>query len=113
MISSLPSLYVTVESISGGPWKRMENIGSKSLHLEYKDYNLNKVDKSTFTSVFTDENLKNFIQYYLKHGHLSIRYVKDKFTYGMPYHEYIIDISNAFIDYYKKYRRKVRGLLYP
>lgn len=97
------SMYVTVESISGGPWRRMENIGSKSLNLNYSDYNLNKADKNNFIAVFTDEHLKNFIQYYLKHGHLSIRYVKDKFTYGMPYHEYIIDISNAFINYYNKY----------
>ena len=79
------SMYVTVESIAGVPWRRMEAIGSKSLSLEYRGYNLNKANKSNFMSVFTDENLKNFIQYYLKYGHLSIRYVKDKFTYGMPY----------------------------
>lgn len=97
------SMYVTVESIAGGPWRRMENIGNKSLNSEYKDYTFDKADKNHFISVFTNESLKNFIQYYLKHGHLSLRYVNGRFTCGMLYYEYIIDISNAFIDYYNKY----------
>lgn len=97
------SMYVTVESIAGGPWRRMENIGDKSLNSEYIDYTFDKADKNHFISVFTNESLKNFIQYYLKHGHLSLRYVNGRFTCGMLYYEYIIDISNAFINYYNQY----------
>lgn len=97
------SMYVTVESIAGGPWRKMEAIGNKSLNSEYVDYTFDNKDKSYFISVFTNENLKNFIQYYLKHGHLSLRYVNRRFTCGMLYYEYIIDISNTFIDYYNKY----------
>lgn len=98
------SLYVTVESIAGGPWMRLENIRSIDLHPEYSDYNLERnYTGSKFPAIFTNEDFKNFIQYYLKYGHLSIRYVQDKFTYGMSYYEYIIDISNAFIDYYNNY----------
>lgn len=97
------SMYVTVESIAGGPWRKMEVIGNKSLNSEYIDYTFDNADKNYFISVFTNENLKNFIQYYLKHGHLSLRYVNRRFTCGMLYYEYIIDISNTFIDYYNKY----------
>lgn len=97
------SMYVTVESIAGGPWKKMETIGDKSLSYEYIKYTLYDTSKKYFISIFTNENLKDFIQYYLKHGHLSLRYVNGMFTYGMLYYEYIIDISNAFIDFYNKY----------
>lgn len=97
------SMYVTVESISGGPYHRMETIGNKSQISSYRNYDFSLVNKNKFLSLFTNDNLKEFIQYYLKHGHLSLRYINNTFTWGMPYYEYIIDISNSFIDFYNKY----------
>ena len=97
------SMYVTVESISGGPYHRMENIGNVSLHTMYSGYTFGYAGKADFLSQFTSDDLKKFIQYYLKHGHLSLRYMNNVFTWGMPYYEYIIDISNSFIDFYNKY----------
>jgi hypothetical protein len=97
------SMYVTVESVSGGPYHKMETIGEKSLSSSYRDYNFSIAGKNIFLSIFTNDNLKEFIQYYLKHGHLSLRYINNVFTWGMPYYEYIIDISNSFIDFYNKY----------
>lgn len=97
------SVYVTVESIAGGPWKRMENIGDTSIDRSYIDYDFSAARKTYFLELFSDGDLKDFIQYYLKHGHLSLRYINEKFTWGMPYYEYIIDISNAFIDYYNEF----------
>lgn len=97
------SVYVTVESIAGGPWKRMENIGDTSIDHSYIDYNFSAARKTYFLELFSDGDLKEFIQYYLKHGHLSLRYINEKYTWGMPYYEYIIDISNAFIDYYNEF----------
>lgn len=97
------SVYVTVESISGGPWKKMENIGDITINRLYIDYDFSFARKTYFLDSFSNKNLRDFIQYYLKHGHLSLRYVYGKYTCGMPYYEYIIDISNAFIDYYNKF----------
>lgn len=97
------SVYVTVESIAGGPWKRMENIGDTSIDHSYIDYNFSYTRKTYFLGLFSDDDLKNFIQYYIKYGHLSLRYINGKYTCGMPYYEYIIDISNVFIDYYNKF----------
>lgn len=96
-------MYVTVESISGGPYHRMETIGNKSQISSYRNYDFSRVNKNEFLSLFTNDNLKEFIQYYLKHGHLSLRYINNTFTWGMPYYEYIIDISNSFIDFYNKF----------
>lgn len=97
------SMYVTVESISGGPYHRMETIGNVFLNSMYTGYTFNYAGKADFLSQFTNGDLKKFIQYYLKHGHLSLRYMNNVFTWGMPYYEYIIDISNSFIDFYNKY----------
>ena len=49
------------------------------------------------------KHLKEFIKYYLEKGHLSISYQYGYYTVGTPYYEYIIDISNAFIDFYNSY----------
>ena len=97
------SMYVTVESIAGGPYHKMETIGNVSQNLMYTGYNFGYAGKTDFLSQFTNDDLKKFIQYYLKHGHLSLRYMNNVFTWGMPYYEYIIDISNSFIDFYNKY----------
>lgn len=97
------SMYVTVESISGGPYHKMETIGNVSQNLMYSGYTFSYACKADFLSLFTNYDLKKFIQYYLKHGHLSFRYMNNMFTWGMPYYEYIIDISNSFIDFYNKY----------
>lgn len=97
------SMYVTVESISGGPYHRMETIGNKSQIPSYIGYSFSHASNMVFLSLFTNDNLEEFIQYYLKYGHLSLRYINNTFTWGMPYYEYIIDISNSFIDFYNKY----------
>lgn len=105
------SMYVTVESISGGPYHRMETIGNVSLDSMYTGYTLNYAGKVDFLSLFTNDDLKKFIKYYLKHGHLSLGYMNSAFTWSMPYYEYIIDISNSFIDFYNKYYSTTAGNL--
>lgn len=105
------SMYVTVESISGGPYHRMETIGNVSLDIMYTGYTFNNAGKVDFLSLFTNDDLKKFIKYYLKHGHLSLGYMNSAFTWSMPYYEYIIDISNSFIDFYNKYYSTTAGNL--
>jgi hypothetical protein len=105
------SMYVTVESISGGPYHRMETIGNVPQNLMYSGYSFNYTGKVDFLSLFTNDDLKKFIKYYLKHGHLSLGYMNSAFTWSMPYYEYIIDISNSFIDFYNKYYSTTAGNL--
>ncbi len=92
------SMYVTVESISGGPWRRMENIGSFAVASNYTNYNFN-LCPFIYPLFFTNVMKKEFIQYYLTNGHLSFSFQKGQFICGMPYYDFIIDISNAFISY--------------
>lgn len=44
--------------------------------------------------------VKCFTVYYLKHGHLKFSYTQGKFTCGMSFFNFIVDISNCFIAYY-------------
>ena len=104
------AMYVTVESISGGPWKRMENIGIMKPMFGYSGYgNINSITK--WERLFTKATLRSFISYYLKNGHLAVNYRNGEYQCGLPYHEYIIDVSNAFIDYFNKELKTTRQLV--
>lgn len=96
------SMYVTVESLTGGPWKRLEQVGGINKLTEYNGYKLEDASTCTFDVFFDRNQLKEFIRYYLQYGHLSLSYMNGKFVCGMSYYEFIIDISNAFIDYYNE-----------
>jgi hypothetical protein len=47
--------------------------------------------------------VKEFVVFYLQNGHLSLNYCDDHFTPGMPFYDYIIDLSNSFIAWVNKY----------
>lgn len=96
------SMYVTVESLSGGPWHRLESIGEKTVAHCYTRYRFNNAGSTLYKKVFPLETLKDFTKYYLQHGHLSLSYKNNRYTVGMPYYDFIIDISNAFIDFYNE-----------
>lgn len=96
-------MYVTVESIQGGPWKRLDGVGKKNRLSVYTGFNFNQTDNGSFTTSFPLEDLQHFISYYLQKGHLSLSYKEGQFCPGMPYHEYIIDLSNAFIDFFNQH----------
>lgn len=109
------ALYVTVESLTGRPYRYLEHIsGGKKILSNYIDYDLvNRVSPNIFLNCFSNKDLKDFIKYYLQKGHLSITYRNGKYSCGMSFYEYTIDISNAFIDYYNSYlikKQKVDNL---
>lgn len=104
------ALYVTVESIAGRPYNYLENItGNKTLLGGYKDFDFHNASPTRFYDKFSKEQLKEFIKYYIEKGHLSITYRNDKYTCGMSFYEYIIDISNAFIDFYNENQAKTKN----
>lgn len=91
------SMYVTVESLKGVPWKKLEEIGQQRCMLDYNDYKYSLSNIGNFTIVFNKEKLKSFISYYLQYGHLSFKFHNGEYHCAMPFYQYIIDISNAFI----------------
>ena len=105
------SLYVTVESLEGVPYNKLENIGksnSTQLYLfsGYDDRHYAHIE--TFTREGEDINeftqqLTDFTKYYLENGHLKLDFDGTKYVPGMPYFDFMIDISNSFIEWYNKY----------
>lgn len=106
-------IYVTVESLSGGPYKRMETIGKKNALSSHEGYTFNSIynEPGKFYAFFTRKELSQFIEYYLKNGHLSISFRNGKYTSGLSYYDYMIDVSNSFIDFFNNVLSKKHPIL--
>ena len=94
------SIYVTVESLQGGPWKKLEELGQPAPMVAYSSYRFIIPNSSYFITLFTKNKLKDFIIYYLQNGHLSFNFHHGEYHCALSLYQYIIDISNAFIDWY-------------
>ena len=95
------SRYVTVESLEGIPYNRLENVHLSTIHSGFTGYDSKYgTSLSEFQRTFSLEILKDFILYYLQKGNLAISYQAGAFNTGMSYFDYIIDISNSFIEYF-------------
>ena len=104
------SMYVTVESLTGGPYMRLEELGASTLLEEYKDYHTPSLSYRGYLQEFP--MLKDFTKYYLENGHLALNYDNGSFTVGMSFFDYMIDISNAFIEWFNEHgTRYERGTL--
>lgn len=120
------SRYVTVESLTGIPYHRLENIGAQTRNSNYQGFspytNFLYSLASSYTMIrcnshseryrILKQKTRDFMAYYLQHGHLKFSFRQGKFVCGLSYYDYIIDVSNCFIDYYNKswatdeYKRK-------
>ena len=102
------SLYVTVESLEGVPYIKLESIGGTKQDYEFKDFMQDEYKRLHETihieryGSFKDI-VKDFVLFYLQNGNLSLNYCDDHFTPGMPFYDYIIDLSNSFIAWVNKY----------
>lgn len=101
------ALYVTVESLAGVPYIKLESIGSwegtREIFQDYTDAgnDLPRDVKRDYPEFV--ETIPSFAAYYLEHGHLTFNFGDNCFTYSMPYYNFIIDISNCFIAWYNEY----------
>lgn len=94
------SKYVEVESIAGTPYHRLENLGTSNMsagegvfkvvnHLDYCGDGIKGV-------------IKDFVSYFIKQGKLKFNYANGSYSIGMSFTEYMLVISNEFIDWYNK-----------
>ena len=109
------ALYVTVESLTGGPYNKLEEIGSFYDDNDFKDYveaNPNNFSRDIryFRDYLGATALKEFIEYYLKYGHLRLSYVDNSFTTAMQFYDFIVDISNCFINWFNVYKATERDI---
>ena len=94
------SKYVEVESIAGIPYHRLESLGTSNMsagegvfkvinHLDYRGDGI-------------EEMTKDFVSYFIKQGKLKFNYANESYSIGMSFTEYMLVISNEFIDWYNK-----------
>lgn len=94
------SKYVEVESIAGTPYHRLENLGTSNMRagegvfkvVNYLDYYEDGIEGM----------IKDFVSYFIKQGKLKFNYANGSYSIGMSFTEYMLVISNEFIDWYNK-----------
>lgn len=93
--------FVSVESLTGGPWKKLENLNNgERLYNDYSIYDSLQIEP--FRELFSIEYLRDFTKYYLQNGHFKLNYVNSQYICNMSHDSFLIDISCSFIDWYNK-----------
>ena len=95
------SKYVEVESIAGTPYHRLENLGTSNMRTEECVF---KVINRLYYYGIGDINdlIKDFTLHFINQGKLKFNYANGSYSIGMSFIEYILVISNEFIDWYNK-----------
>lgn len=105
------ALYVTVESIRGIPYHRLEQVSARNGSLIY--LNLEKYVRIRTPYIlrsFSTDDIMDFIKYYMMNGNMKFGFDRDRYVLGMDAYSYMIDVSNCFIDYYNRYFARSRNL---
>ena len=98
------SKYVEVESIAGTPYHRLENLGTSNMGAGEDVFRV--VNQLRYENSIK-EMIKEFVSYFINQGKLKFNYANGSYSIGMSFTEYILVISNEFIDWYnKKYNNK-------
>ena len=95
------SKYVTVESIAGVPYHHLESLGKSNTGIIDNRYRT-VLKPSYYGRHCTLSNLNEFIKYFISLKKLKFNYVNGSYSIGMPFIDYIILISNAFIEWYNE-----------
>lgn len=97
--------YVQVESIEGIPYHRLEQLGSSLMEIHDNVYEV--INSFFTTSAFTKDNAKEFTKYFINNKKLKFNYKHNSYSIGMPFNEFIVLISNEFINWYNaKFNRE-------
>jgi len=89
------SKFVTVESISGVPHRRLENVG-KNNNIE-NTASIQYTDKIPYSATYTTKQLANFVKDFLSNEVLKISFKNGNYTLGESFNDFWLRVSNAFI----------------
>ena len=94
------SKYVEVESVAGTPYHRLENIGTSTRNAENGIFMV--VNRLDYYGDGMEDLIKDFASYFIRQGKLKFNYANGSYSIGMSFTEYMLVISNEFIDWYNK-----------
>lgn len=106
--------YVRVESISGMPYKYLENIGKNDMIYGESDFNMlcGKYVEGN-TCPLSKEDIRDFVKYLIGSKKLKFNFINGSYGFAMSYLDYRILISNEFIKWYnQRYNLGVSNLHY-
>ena len=93
------SKYVTVESIAGRPYKYLEKIGSSNMSMGISKY-ITFMTRPTYGNTISEDKIKEFVKYFVASKKLKFNYKNGSYSIGMSYIDFIVVISNSFIEWY-------------
>lgn len=94
------SKYVEVESIAGTPYHKLENLGTSNMSTGESVFKV--INHLDYYGSGIEGMIKDFVSYFIKQGKLKFNYANGSYSIGMSFTEYMLVISNEFIDWYNK-----------
>nr|UVM96586.1 MAG: hypothetical protein [Bacteriophage sp.] len=93
------SKYVTVESVAGGPYHYLENLGTSDMETGINRF-ITCLFPGYYKDDITSDKFKEFVMYFINSKRLKFNYVNGSYSIGMSFIEFIVLISNEFIKWY-------------
>lgn len=94
------SKYVEVESLSGGPYKKLESLGSNSMRRGEGDWYMNTSNIVPEFTCLPKDKIKEFVEWLIKKKKFVFDYYNGSYNIGMSYINWRVFISNEFIEWY-------------
>lgn len=94
--------YVRVESIAGVPYHKLEKIGTVQFGTGADHFQMETLFVNYPVDNFWNNKSERFIKHLLKSKVLSFNYQNNQYGLAMSWIEFIIAISNSFIEWYNK-----------
>jgi hypothetical protein len=92
--------YVETESVAGTPYMHLERIGNSEGGVPLHDFCV--INKVLNCRLLNSEDRRDFLEYLLNKKVLKFNYYNSSFGIGMSYSQYMLCISNVFIEWYNK-----------
>lgn len=93
------SKYVTVESITGRPYRYLEKLGTNNMEAGINRF-ITYLSPDHHGNTLSSDKMKEFVRSFINSRKLKFNYVNGSYSIGMPFIEFIILISNEFIKWY-------------
>lgn len=97
--------YVRVESLSGGPYRRLEEIKNRRYNTERvlidfpKEYTYYQIEYDE-ENRFSEENMKDFLVFLISSDVLKFNFNGEAYGIAIPFAKYNVLVSNLFIKWY-------------
>lgn len=95
------SKYVQVESISGGPYHRLERVGAREMNVGENNWNLSITPNSVpHFNAFNNARVREFVTWLISKNKLKFDFNGYHYKISTTFLEWIVFISNEFIEWY-------------